>query len=107
MKIRHLITRVYFFNLALLFIFNCYVFFKDYDPLQEALKSAERFLSDINENVRVIENQERYDWLQRCVQNDLNIVFNSETNKLGPRKLIHFGIVTKVTDLRSYFLQIL
>ncbi|XP_044270711.1 intersectin-1 isoform X3 [Tribolium madens] len=68
----------------------------DYELLQEALKNAEKFLNDINENVKQKENQERYDWLQRCVQNDLNIVFNSETNKLGPRKLIHFGVLSKV-----------
>ncbi|RZC40579.1 RhoGEF and/or C2 domain containing protein [Asbolus verrucosus] len=68
----------------------------DYDLLQEALRSAEKFLNDINENVRQKENQERYDWLQRCVQNELNIVFNSETNRLGPRKLLHFGVLTKV-----------
>ncbi|XP_008190947.1 intersectin-2 isoform X1 [Tribolium castaneum] len=68
----------------------------DYESLQEALRNAEKFLNDINENVKLKENQERYDWLQRCVQNDLNIVFNSETNKLGPRKLIHFGVLSKV-----------
>ncbi|XP_063920516.1 intersectin-1 isoform X2 [Zophobas morio] len=68
----------------------------DYESLQEALRDAEKFLNDMNENVRQKENQERYDWLQRCVQNDLNIVFNSETNKLGPRKLSHFGGLSKV-----------
>lgn len=70
--------------------------FLDYESLQEALRNAEKFLNDMNENVRQKENQERYDWLQRCIQNDLNIVFNSETNKLGPRKLMHFGVLTKV-----------
>lgn len=78
-------------------------FITDYTHLNEALQVAERFLNDINENVRQKETQERYDWLQRCVQNDLNIVFNSETNKLGPRKLIHFGVLSKVMRFDNFF----
>ncbi|CAG9830277.1 unnamed protein product [Diabrotica balteata] len=68
----------------------------DYKNLQEALTLAESFLNSINENVRLKENQDRLNWLQQCVQNDLNIVFNSETNKLGPRQLLHYGIFNKL-----------
>ncbi|KAJ8922264.1 hypothetical protein NQ315_004202 [Exocentrus adspersus] len=68
----------------------------DYKYLTEALRIAENFLSSVNENVRLKENQERMEWLQQCVQNDLNIVFNSNTNKLGLRQMLHFGILTKV-----------
>lgn len=68
----------------------------DYKLLEEALRIAEKFLSCVNENVRLKENQERMDWLQQYVQNDLNLVFNSNTNKLGPRQLLHFGSFTKL-----------
>ncbi|CAH1112689.1 unnamed protein product [Psylliodes chrysocephalus] len=68
----------------------------DYINLQESLTLAERFLSSINENVRVKENQDRLKWLQQCVQNDLNIVFSSDTNRLGPRQLLHHGHFVKL-----------
>ncbi|XP_045464724.1 intersectin-1 isoform X2 [Harmonia axyridis] len=69
---------------------------KDYARLKEALQVAEDFLNCINENIRVKENLDRMDWLQKNVQNDLNLMFNSNTNKLGPRKLLHFGVVSKL-----------
>lgn len=68
----------------------------DYNHLKEALHVAEEFLNCINENIRVKENLDRMEWLQKNVQNDLNLVFNSNTNKLGPRKLQHFGMLSKV-----------
>lgn len=67
----------------------------DYKYLEEAQRVAERFLNGINENVRLKENQDRLEWVQQCVQNDLNIKFNNNTNKLGPRKLLHYGVLTK------------
>lgn len=70
--------------------------FIDYKYLEEALHIAEKFLNSVNENVRLKENQERMDWLQQCVQNDLNLSFNSNTNRLGPRQILHFGIFIKV-----------
>ncbi|KAJ8949979.1 hypothetical protein NQ318_002388 [Aromia moschata] len=45
----------------------------DFKYLEEALRMAEKFLSCVNENVRLKENQDRLDWLQQCVQNDLNL----------------------------------
>lgn len=68
----------------------------DYSYLEEALKVAEKFLNCVNENVRIKENQDRLDWLQQCVQNDLNLVFNSNTNKLGPRQLLHHSVLKKL-----------
>jgi hypothetical protein len=53
----------------------------------------------VNEGVREKENSDRLEWLQRCVQCDgleEELVFNSMTNSLGPRKLLHFGVLHKV-----------
>lgn len=38
------------------------------------------------------------EWLQQYIQSDLNLVFDSDTNKLGPRQLLHFGILTKAKN---------
>lgn len=71
--------------------------FSDHAYLVEALQIADRFLKRLNENVRLKENEERLEWIQTNVQQgDLGIMFNSNTNKLGPRKLLHHGILTKV-----------
>ncbi|XP_049819968.1 intersectin-1 isoform X3 [Aethina tumida] len=69
---------------------------EDYGYLKEALRLAEKFLQCVNENIRYKENQERLDWLQQYIQNDFRITFNGDTNKLGPRRLLHHGILTKV-----------
>jgi hypothetical protein len=48
--------------------------------------------------VREKENSDRLEWLQTHVACDgleEQIVFNSLTNSLGPRKLMHFGILHK------------
>ena len=53
----------------------------------------------VNEGVREKENSDRLEWLQRCVQCDgldEELVFNSMTNSLGPRKFLHFGVLHKV-----------
>lgn len=68
----------------------------DYKLLEEALRISEKFVSCVNENVRLKENQERMEWLQQSVQNELNLTFNGTTNKLGPRQLVHFGVFTKL-----------
>lgn len=41
------------------------------------------------------------DWLQQCVQNDLNLTFDTNTNKLGPRQLLHYGILIKLKTNRE------
>ncbi|XP_030749114.1 intersectin-1 isoform X3 [Sitophilus oryzae] len=73
----------------------------DYKLLEEALRISEKFLNSVNENVRLKENQERMAWLQQYVQNELNLKFDSYTNKLGPRQLLHFGTFTKVKSGRD------
>jgi hypothetical protein len=53
----------------------------------------------VNEGVREKENSDRLEWLQRCVQCEgleEELVFNSLTNSLGPRKFLHFGVLYKV-----------
>lgn len=48
--------------------------------------------------MREKENSDRLEWLQThvsCDGLDEQIVFNSLTNSLGPRKLLHFGILHK------------
>lgn len=64
--------------------------------MKTAHNIADNFLKLINENVRIKENQDRLEWLQEHIQNDLNIRFNGTTNIMGGRKLIHYGCLTKV-----------
>ncbi|GJQ83722.1 putative Eps15 homology domain protein [Trypoxylus dichotomus] len=64
--------------------------------LKTALEVAEDFLKQVNEKIRSKENHERFDWMQKHIQTDFSIEFDSCTNKLGPRKLLHFGYLTKV-----------
>lgn len=57
------------------------------------------FSIQVNEGVREQENSDRLEWLQRRVQIDgldERLVFNSLTNMLGPRKLLHYGPLKKV-----------
>lgn len=70
----------------------------DHDYLQEALRTADRFLKLINENVRQKESRDRLEWLQQNILTDFTITFNGTTNKLGPRKLLHHGNLTKVRN---------
>ncbi|XP_066583007.1 intersectin-1 [Prorops nasuta] len=70
----------------------------DRQYLQEALAKAEEFCIQVNEGVREKENSDRLEWLQShvtCEGLEEPLVFNSLTNSLGPRKLLHFGILHK------------
>ncbi|XP_058804871.1 intersectin-1 isoform X2 [Phymastichus coffea] len=70
----------------------------DRQYLQEALAKAEEFCTQVNEGVREKENSDRLEWLQThvvCDGLEEQIIFNSLTNSLGPRKLVHFGILHK------------
>ncbi|XP_023246440.1 intersectin-1 isoform X2 [Copidosoma floridanum] len=70
----------------------------DRQYLQEALAKAEEFCTQVNEGVREKENSDRLEWLQTHVACDgleEQLVFNSLTNSLGPRKLLHYGILHK------------
>uniref|UniRef100_A0A8C8G011 Intersectin-2-like n=1 Tax=Oncorhynchus tshawytscha TaxID=74940 RepID=A0A8C8G011_ONCTS len=71
----------------------------DRRPLREALERAEELCSQVNEGVREKENSDRLEWIQSHVQCEgvtENLVFNSLTNCLGPRKLLHSGKVYKI-----------
>ncbi|XP_054002399.1 intersectin-1 isoform X6 [Hylaeus anthracinus] len=70
----------------------------DQQYLQEALAKAEEFCTQVNEGVREKENSDRLEWLQTHVACDgleEQLIFNSLTNSLGPRKLLHYGILHK------------
>ncbi|XP_018398638.1 PREDICTED: intersectin-1 isoform X5 [Cyphomyrmex costatus] len=70
----------------------------DRQYLQEALAKSEEFCTQVNEGVREKENSDRLEWLQShviCDGLEEQLIFNSLTNSLGPRKLIHFGILHK------------
>ena len=71
----------------------------DYDLLRQALEKAETLCEHVNDGVQQKDNTEKLEWLQSHVQFvnlDENIVFNSQTNFMGPRKLLHWGKFFKV-----------
>ncbi|XP_049445679.1 intersectin-2a isoform X2 [Epinephelus fuscoguttatus] len=76
----------------------------DRSPLREALERAEELCSQVNEGVREKENSDRLEWIQSHVQCEgaiEHLVFNSLTNCLGPRKLLHSGRLYKTKSSRE------
>ncbi|KAI4874469.1 hypothetical protein NFI96_026243 [Prochilodus magdalenae] len=76
----------------------------DHAHLREALERAEELCSQVNEGVREKENSDRLEWLQNHVQCEgviEHLVFNSLTNCLGPRKLLHSGRVWKTKSSKE------
>nr|XP_046228563.1 intersectin-2-like isoform X2 [Scatophagus argus] len=76
----------------------------DRRPLKEALERAEELCSQVNEGVREKENSDRLEWIQSHVQCEgpiEHLVFNSLTNCLGPRKLLHSGRLYKTKSSRE------
>ncbi|XP_056284106.1 intersectin-2a isoform X3 [Pseudoliparis swirei] len=76
----------------------------DRSPLREALQRAEELCSQVNEGVREKENSDRLEWTQGHVQCDgpiEHLVFNSLTNCLGPRRLLHSGRLHKTKSSRE------
>ncbi|KAH3726729.1 hypothetical protein DPMN_052598, partial [Dreissena polymorpha] len=70
----------------------------DHVHLQDALEASQELCSQVNEGVREKENSDRLEWIQQRVHCDglpEKITFNSVTNCLGPRKLLHSGVVHK------------
>uniref|UniRef100_G1TR01 Intersectin 2 n=1 Tax=Oryctolagus cuniculus TaxID=9986 RepID=G1TR01_RABIT len=70
----------------------------DHSSLKLALERAEELCSQVNEGVREKENSDRLEWLQAHVQCEglaEQLIFNSLTNCLGPRKLLHSGKLYK------------
>ncbi|KAM3603289.1 uncharacterized protein V6R79_019927 [Siganus canaliculatus] len=76
----------------------------DHILLREALERAEELCSQVNEGVREKENSDRLEWIQSHVQCEgaiEHLVFNSLTNCLGPRKLLHSGRLYKTKSSRE------
>uniref|UniRef100_A0A3B3SJI7 Intersectin-1 n=1 Tax=Paramormyrops kingsleyae TaxID=1676925 RepID=A0A3B3SJI7_9TELE len=70
----------------------------DHSHLKQALEKAEELCSQVNEGVREKENSDRLEWIQGHVQCEglsEQLVFNSVTNCLGPRKFLHSGKLYK------------
>ncbi|XP_053301058.1 intersectin-2a isoform X2 [Pleuronectes platessa] len=76
----------------------------DRGPLRQALERAEELCSQVNEGVREKENSDRLEWIQSHVQCEgpiEHLAFNSLTNCLGPRKLLHSGRLCKTKSSRE------
>ncbi|KAM6915345.1 intersectin-2a isoform 2-T2 [Xenentodon cancila] len=76
----------------------------DRGPLRVALERAEELCSQVNEGVREKENSDRLEWIQNHVQCEgpiEHLAFNSLTNCLGPRKLLHSGRLYKTKSSRE------
>ncbi|ROL51010.1 Intersectin-2 [Anabarilius grahami] len=76
----------------------------DHAQLQAALEQAEELCSQVNEGVREKENSDRLEWIQNHVLCDgviVHLVFNSLTNCLGPRKLLHSGKLHKTKSSKE------
>ena len=76
----------------------------DYADLQKALENAEKLCDQVNEGVRQKENTEQLEWMQTNIQLSLDerLVFNSTTNFMGSRKLLHWGKLFKVPPISGY-----
>ncbi len=71
----------------------------DYMDLKSALERATTLCEHVNDGVMQKENTEQLEWLQSHVaftNLEEKIVFNSQTNFMGPRKLLHHGKFFKV-----------
>ncbi|XP_043919490.1 intersectin-2 [Protopterus annectens] len=78
----------------------------DHSHLKMALERAEELCSQVNEGVREKENSDRLEWLQSHVQCEgltEQLVFNSLTNCLGPRKLLHSGKLYKTKSNKELY----
>ncbi|XP_010133264.1 PREDICTED: intersectin-2-like, partial [Buceros rhinoceros silvestris] len=78
----------------------------DHSNLRLALERAEELCSQVNEGVREKENSDRLEWIQSHVQCEglaEQPVFNSLTNCLGPRKLLHSGKLYKAKSSKELY----
>ncbi|XP_026563436.1 intersectin-2 isoform X1 [Pseudonaja textilis] len=77
----------------------------DHNNLKQALERAEELCSQVNEGVREKENSDRLEWIQSHVQCEglVELVFNSLTNCLGPRKLLHSGKLYKTKSNKELY----
>ncbi|CAB1328032.1 unnamed protein product [Coregonus sp. 'balchen'] len=70
----------------------------DHSHLKQALEKAEELCSQVNEGVREKENSDRLEWIQAH-----QLVFNSVTNCLGPRKFLHSGKLYKAKSNKELY----
>ncbi|XP_026165745.1 intersectin-1 isoform X5 [Mastacembelus armatus] len=78
----------------------------DNSHLKAALEKAEELCSQVNEGVREKENSDRLEWIQAHVQCEglsEQLVFNSVTNCLGPRKFLHSGKLFKAKSSKELY----
>ncbi|XP_057199114.1 intersectin-2b isoform X1 [Triplophysa rosa] len=78
----------------------------DHVQLQEALEKAELLCFQVNEGVREKENSDRLEWIQshlQCEGITDNLTFNSLTNCMGPRKLLHSGKLFKTKSNKELY----
>ncbi|XP_034145770.1 intersectin-1 isoform X10 [Esox lucius] len=78
----------------------------DHSHLKQALEKAEELCSQVNEGVREKENSDRLEWIQTHVQCEglsEQLVFNSVTNCLGPRKFLHSGKLYKAKSNKELY----
>ena len=75
---------------------------EDHENMRNACDWAQYLCNKVNEGTRLHENAERLEWVQKHVQLahsvDQHIIFNSETNFLGAREILHTGCLTKVNS---------
>ncbi|XP_038262511.1 intersectin-1 isoform X5 [Dermochelys coriacea] len=78
----------------------------DHSHLKHAMEKAEELCSQVNEGVREKENSDRLEWIQAHVQREglsEQLVFNSVTNCLGPRKFLHSGKLYKAKSNKELY----
>ncbi|XP_014637529.1 PREDICTED: intersectin-2 isoform X2 [Ceratotherium simum simum] len=78
----------------------------DHSSLKLALERAEELCSQVNEGVREKENSDRLEWIQTHVQCEglaEQLIFNSLTNCLGPRKLLYSGKLYKTKSNKELY----
>eukprot|EP00057_Strongylocentrotus_purpuratus_P016006 XP_011670480.1 PREDICTED: intersectin-1 [Strongylocentrotus purpuratus] len=78
----------------------------DYANIKTACEKAEELCQQVNEGVREKENSDRLEWLQNhvdCTGLAEELIFNSLTNCLGPRKYLHSGKLNKAKSNKELF----
>ncbi|KAA0711236.1 Intersectin-2 EH domain and SH3 domain regulator of endocytosis 2 [Triplophysa tibetana] len=78
----------------------------DHVQLQEALEKAELLCCQVNEGVREKDNSDKLEWIQshlQCEGITENLTFNSLTNCMGPRRLLHSGKLFKTKSNKELY----
>ncbi|XP_033111617.1 intersectin-1-like [Anneissia japonica] len=78
----------------------------DHENIKLALEKAEELCQQVNEGVRERENSDKLEWLQShvdCTGLPEELVFNSLTNCLGPRKFLHSSMLHKVKSNKELY----